>query len=84
MSAFSRPATTCFAVLGIPRNVVLAPIIPPVLNFGTLPAISPFTNSMFSATDFAGITASPFDTIAAIESLVPVPGPEMIPPFANF
>ena len=33
---------------------------------------------------FAEIIDSPFDTIAGIESDVPVPGPEIIPPSANF
>ena len=60
------------------------PAKPPTANFGKFPLIRLLTNSRFSLTESAGITASPLESIAGIESDVPVPGPLTIPPEANF
>ena len=72
------------AIVAGPRflDAIVAETIPPSSNPGIFPAINPLTNSLFFATDLAGMMASPFDTLAKIESDVPVPGPE-INPLAN-
>ena len=56
----------------------------PLANPGIFPDTNCLTRYGFLATDLAGIMASPLDTIAKIESDVPVPGPEIIPPLAYF
>ena len=57
--------------------------IPPILNPGKLPEFMESRNPLPNLlTDAALITYSPLESIAGIESLVPVPAPEINPPEA--
>ena len=58
--------------------------ITPPANPGTFPEIIPCTSPAYFCVCFAGITASPLESIAGIESEVPDPGPRITPPAAYF